>query len=91
MLVRYVSAGIDAEIGEELKAERLRAVADQHDIDAADPHGRAVAKRHLGRPEALPAIALEADHPDTGVDRSAGRRPDLAADRYVTWIEGRPR
>src|SRR6266404_1094364 len=42
---------IDAEIGEELEAERLRAVGDQHDLDAADADGGAVAERYLGRAE----------------------------------------
>ena len=55
--------GIDAEIGEQLEPQRLRAVGDEHHLDAADAHGGAVAERHLRRPEALPAVARQLRSP----------------------------
>src|SRR5690242_9885041 len=73
-------ARVDAEIGEELEPERLGAVRDQHDLDLADADRGAVAERHLGRPEALPAIARKADDLHDRVDRLPGSRPDLAAE-----------
>ena len=59
---------------------RLGAVADQDDVDAAHAHGGAIADRNLGRAEALPGVALQADDLDLGVDRLAGAYGDLAAE-----------
>ena len=68
---------IDAEIGEQLEPERLRAVGDQHHVDAADPHGGAVADRNLGRPEALPGSRASGRSPRPSA--STGW-PEVAAD-----------
>ena len=86
---------IDAEIGEQLEPERLRAVGDQHHLDAADAHGGAVAERHLRRPEALPAVARQPRHRHRRVDRRARGRADLAAEaqrerRALAGIEAQP-
>ena len=55
-------------------------LADQHDVDAAHAHGGAIADRHLGRAEALPGVALQADDLDLGIDRLARGHGDLAAE-----------
>ena len=62
------------------RPSRLRALADQNDIDAIHAHGGAIAHRHLGRAEALPGVALQADDLDFGVDRLARAFCDLAAE-----------
>ena len=69
----FLARRIDAEVGEQLEPERLRALGDEHHLDAADADRGAVAERNLGRAEALPAVLGKADHLDRGVDRHAGR------------------
>ena len=71
---------IDADIGEELAAERLVAMGDEHHLDAIDADRGAIAELGLGRAEGLHGVAAKPDHFDLGIDRRAGFRPALAAE-----------
>ena len=66
-------SGVDTQVGEELQAERLGAVGDQHHLNPADADGGAVAQRGLGRSEALPTVARHGRSPSPW-RRWAGRR-----------------
>src|SRR5262245_18216906 len=69
---------IDADVTEQLEAQGLRAVADEDDVDATDPHGGAVAEGYLGGPEALPGISGKPRYRHLGIERLAGGRSGFA-------------
>src|ERR1041385_646891 len=71
---------VDADGAEDLRAERLGAVRDQRDLDAADANACAVAELHSGGPEALLAVLDETQDGRVAIDGQARGGRSLAAD-----------
>ena len=88
---------VDVDGREYLDAERLGAVGDERDLDAADADAGAIAEADLCRAEHLHAVLDETDDLDLGVDRhprhgrrlaAEAQRKAIAHSRLVAEVDG---
>ncbi len=71
---------VDAEFGEDLRAEGLRAAGGEHDVEIADGDRGGGAERDVALLEGNDEIGRRGAHHDLGVDGRAGSRRGLAAE-----------
>src|SRR5690349_17669173 len=69
---------LDAKVADELQAQRLRAVADEDDVDTANAYRGAVTEGDLGGTKALPGIPGKTDHGHLRIERLTGGGAGLA-------------